>query len=257
MKIAKKPSKKIQNLKKEENTYEKSNSKNDEVTNMSKILIIEDDTDINNMISTLLKINHFEVVDAYSGTEGLLLHTDDVDLILLDLMLPGRTGEEIIRDLQKKKRTPIIVMSAIGDLDKKLDLFKLGADDYITKPFANEELLARIEIQLRHSKNNSPKEDILHFKDIELNTKEHSVKCNTKVLNLSKKEFEILRVMMETPTKVFSKNNLIRSVWDDETSADDNTLNVHMSTLRNKLKRANANEEYIETVWSIGYRLKN
>lgn len=223
---------------------------------MKKILIIEDDNNINEMLSKLLKLNGYDVVSSYSGTEGILLHNKEIDLILLDLMLPGKNGEEIIKELQNKKRVPIIVMSAIHEIDKKLDLFKLGADDYITKPFNNDELIARIKIQLRHSANNKEVETILIFKDIELNRLDYTTKCNKKIVNLSKTEFEILKVMFENPNQVFTKNKLIEEVWDDEDSADDNTLNVHISKIRNKLKEKNPKEEYIETVWSIGYKLK-
>lgn len=225
---------------------------------MQKILVIEDDNNINEMISKLLKLNNYDVVNAYSGTEGILLHDKTIDLILLDLMLPGKNGEEIISELKSKKQVPIIVLSAILDIDKKVDLLKLGADDYITKPFNNDELLARIEVQLRHKydNENNNQETILKFKDIELNTLNYNIKCNNKNINLSKIEFEILKVMLENPNQVFTKNNLIERVWDNEDSADDNTLNVHISRIRNKLKEANSNEDYIETVWSIGYKLK-
>ena len=106
---------------------------------MKKILIIEDDNNINEMLSKLLEINNYDVERAYSGTEGVLLHNQEIDIILLDLMLPGKNGEEIIRELQNKKRVPIIVISAVHEVDKKIDLFKLGVEDYITKPFNNKE----------------------------------------------------------------------------------------------------------------------
>ena len=119
----------------------------------STILIIEDDKDINEMLTKLLTNNNYNVLNAYSGTEGVLVHNDNIDLILLDLMLPGKNGEEIIRELKNKNNVPVIVMSAIQDIDKKVDLFDLGANDYITKPFHNDELLARIKVQLRDKNN--------------------------------------------------------------------------------------------------------
>ena len=141
------------------------------------ILIIEDDNDINEMLTKLLTNNGFNVLNAYSGTEGLLVHNDNIDLILLDLMLPGKNGEEIIKELKEKNNVPIIVMSAIEDVNKKIDLFSLGANDYITKPFNNDELIARIKVQLR---DNNTFSNILKFKDIELNKNNFSVKCNNK-----------------------------------------------------------------------------
>lgn len=220
----------------------------------STILIIEDDKDINEMLTKLLTNNNYNVLNAYSGTEGVLVHNDNIDLILLDLMLPGKNGEEIIRELKNKNNVPVIVMSAIQDIDKKVDLFDLGANDYITKPFHNDELLARIKVQLR-DKNNTIS-NILKFKDVELNKANFTVNCNNKEAVFTKKEFELLKLLMENENQTLTKSMIFDSIWNDENSADDNTLNVHISKIKNKLKECNPDEEYIETVWSIGYRLK-
>ena len=220
----------------------------------STILIIEDDKDINEMLTKLLTNNNYNVLNAYSGTEGVLVHNDNIDLILLDLMLPGKNGEEIIRELKNKNNVPVIVMSAIQDIDKKVDLFDLGANDYITKPFHNDELLARIKVQLRDKKNTIS--NILKFKDVELNKVNFTVNCNNKEVAFTKKEFELLKLLMENENQTLTKSMIFDSIWNDENSADDNTLNVHISKIKNKLKECNPDEEYIETVWSIGYRLK-
>ncbi len=220
----------------------------------STILIIEDDKDINEMLTKLLNNNNYNVLNAYSGTEGVLVHNDNIDLILLDLMLPGKNGEEIIKELKNKNNVPVIVMSAIQDIDKKVDLFDLGANDYITKPFHNDELLARIKVQLR-DKNNTIS-NILKFKDVELNKVNFTVNCNNKEVAFTKKEFELLKLFMENENQTLTKSMIFDSIWNDENSADDNTLNVHISKIKNKLKECNPDEEYIETVWSIGYRLK-
>ncbi|WP_303924143.1 response regulator transcription factor [Ureaplasma parvum] len=220
----------------------------------STILIIEDDKDINEMLTKLLTNNNYNVLNAYSGTEGVLVHNDNIDLILLDLMLPGKNGEEIIRELKNKNNVPVIVMSAIQDIDKKVDLFDLGANDYITKPFHNDELLARIKVQLR-DKNNTIS-NILKFKDVELNKVNFTVNCNNKEVAFTKKEFELLKLLMENENQTLTKSMIFDSIWNDENSADDNTLNVYISKIKNKLKECNPDEEYIETVWSIGYRLK-
>lgn len=220
----------------------------------STILIIEDDKDINEMLTKLLTNNNYNVLNAYSGTEGVLVHNDNIDLILLDLMLPGKNGEEIIKELKNKNNVPVIVMSAIQNIDKKVDLFDLGANDYITKPFHNDELLARIKVQLR-DKNNTIS-NILKFKDVELNKVNFTVNCNNKEVAFTKKEFELLKLFMENENQTLTKSMIFDSIWNDENSADDNTLNVHISKIKNKLKECNPDEEYIETVWSIGYRLK-
>ena len=219
------------------------------------ILIIEDDAEINDMLRILLRQNGYQTISAFSGTEGLLAHSKEVSLILLDLMLPGRSGEDIIRELKAKHNVPVIVTSAIHDVSKKVDLFSLGADDYVTKPFHNEELLARIAARLR-TNTEALTNDILTYKNIVLNRSDHSVVCSGKSAELSKHEFALLELLMERPDRTCTKSLIYDTVWDYENSADDNTLNVHISKLRKKLKECNPDEEYIETVWGIGYRLK-
>lgn len=223
---------------------------------MSKtILIIEDDSEINDMLRILLRRNGYRTISAYSGTEGVLVHSREVSLILLDLMLPGKSGEEVIRDLKKKHNVPVIVTSAIHDVNKKVDLFSLGADDYVTKPFQNEELLARIAARLR-ANTGSGSDEVLTYRDIVLNKGAFSVQCNGIAIELSKHEFSLLQLLMEHPDRTCTKSMIYDTVWNYENSADDNTLNVHISKLRKKLKECNPDEEYIETVWGIGYRLK-
>ena len=219
------------------------------------ILIIEDDEEINNMLCILLQQNGYQTVSAFSGTEGILVHNGNISLILLDLMLPGKRGEEIISELKAKHNVPVIVISAIHDISKKVNLFSLGADDYVTKPFHNDELLARISARLRKTADISTNETLV-YKDIVLNKNDYSVTCNGKSVELSKHEFALLKLLMENPNRTCTKSIIYDTVWDDENSADDNTLNVHMSKLRKKLKACNPDEEYIETVWGIGYRLK-
>lgn len=165
---------------------------------MSKILIIEDDKDINNMLEKLLQYHDYETKSAYSGTEGVLLHQDDINLILLDLMLPGKSGEEIIKELKDKHQVPIIVMSAIEETKKKVEVLNQGADDYITKPFHQEELLARIKVQLRNQ-SKSFNHKIIHYKDITLNKNNHTVICHKKMVDFTKHEFDLLCVLMEHP----------------------------------------------------------
>ena len=219
------------------------------------ILIIEDDTEINNMLKILLSQHGYSTVSAYSGTEGVLVHSKEIDLILLDLMLPGRSGEDIIRELKQKRNVPVIVMSAVHDVSKKVDLFSLGADYYVTKPFHNEELLARIAARLRNDSGTAETE-ILTYKNIELDKNDFSVKCAGNSVELSKHEFALLKLFMENPGRTCTKSVIYDTVWDYENSADDNTLNVHISKIRKKLKECDPDTEYIETVWGIGYRLK-
>ncbi|MBE6849578.1 MAG: response regulator transcription factor [Ruminococcus sp.] len=222
---------------------------------MKTILIIEDDAEINDMLRILLTQNGYRTVSAYSGTEGILAHSREISLILLDLMLPGRSGEDIIRELKEKHNVPVIVTSAIHDVNKKVDLFALGADDYITKPFHNEELLARIAARMRNSAEPAASGH-LTYKDIVMDKTAFSVTCNGTEMELSKHEFALLQLLLENPNRTCTKSLIYDTVWDYENSADDNTLNVHISKLRKKLKECNPDAEYIETVWGIGYRLK-
>lgn len=222
------------------------------------ILIIEDDTNINKMLSKLLKQNGYDTVSAFSGTEGVLVHNENVDLIILDMMLPGKSGEEIIEELKQKKDVPIIISSAIVDVDSKVNALMLGADDYITKPFSNEELLARIVVRLRNNTQASSEKDKkkIEYKDILIDESDFSAICNGIEMELSKNEFMLLKLLVENSSRTCTKSMIYDNVWDYEEYADDNTLNVHISKLRKKLKQCNPDNDYIETVWGIGYRMK-
>ena len=230
---------------------------------MKTILIIEDDVQINDMLKVLLSKNGFETISAYSGTEGLLAYNDDVDLVLLDLMLPGKSGDEIIGEIKAKKNVPIIVSSAITDVQKKVDLFSLGADDYVTKPFDNDELLARIIARIKmydklsgDGNQDGIIEDLITYKDVVLDRGRRIASCNEVEMNLSKIEFDILALLVENKSRTCTKGMIYDIVWEYEGNDDDNALNVHMSNIRKKLKKCNKDADYIETVWGVGYRLK-
>lgn len=222
---------------------------------MVKILIVEDDNDINNMVNDLLRLNHIESISAYSGTEALLLLDESIDLVLLDLMLPGLSGQAVIKEIKNIKDLPVIILTAINNMDTKLDLFALGADDYLIKPFDNNELLARIKIQLKH-RQITYTSALTTFKDIILDESSYEVTCNGIKIGMSKTEFKLLKILLENPTRVYTKDLLFELVWNHEDSGDDNTLNVHISKIRSKLKKAHPDQEYIETVWGIGYKMK-
>lgn len=226
-----------------------------------KILVVEDDNDINTMLARLLERSGYDVVQAYSGTEALLhIKNDEFDLVLLDLMLPGMSGEELLQNIRKTKQMPVIVISAKIDKQVKIDLLRMGADDYITKPFDIEEVSARIYSNLRRYtefNNNSESDQNLVYKDITLNKESKEVYVNNREIILTAREFAIFELLLTHPKKVFTKANLFESVWGSEYLGDDNTVNVHMSNLRNKLLKGNPNEEYIETIWGMGYKLKS
>lgn len=223
---------------------------------MDKVLIVEDDYKLNNMMQTLLRKNKYDVVAAFSGTEALLLlEKESFYLVLLDLMLPGASGEEVLTKINEHN-IPVICVSAKDDLDTKLQLMRNGADDYITKPFNNEELLVRIEALLRRS-NKSPlqsKAYIYKFKELILDSENHVVTIKNEPIDLTAKEYRILELLISNPKKVFTKQNIFESVWFEEYLFDERVVTVHVSNLRNKLKNG---ESYIKTVWGIGYKMQD
>ena len=220
---------------------------------MKNILVIEDDSSIQDMLKVFLTNNGYSVTSAFSGTEGLLVHKKNIDLILLDLMLPGKKGSEIIEDLKKIKDVPVIVMSAIGDIDSKVELFEKGADDYITKPFNNKELLMRIAARLKVRKEVS---EAVEIEGLEINTDEHRVFAGGVEVPLSRYEFDILLLLAKNRGRIVTKSRIFDAVWDMSGTADENTLNVHMSRIRKKLKEADPEGDYIETVRGVGYRIR-
>ena len=220
---------------------------------MKTILIIEDDEKIQDMLKIYLGRNGFATVSAYSGTEGLLVHGSNIDLILLDLMLPGKSGKDVIGDLRKIKDVPVIVMTAVGDMDSKLDLFDRGADDYITKPFHNEELLARIKARF---KEHIMPSDRIEIDGLVIVMDEYAVTLNGTDIPFSKCEYDILLLLAQNRGKIVTKSTIFDKVWDYSCEADENTLNVHMSRIRKKLKDIDPVAEYIETVRGVGYRIR-
>jgi DNA-binding response OmpR family regulator len=223
----------------------------------ASILIIEDDNDINRMLSLLLSHNQYTVTSAFSGTEGLrYLKELTFDLVLLDLMLPGLSGEEVLAEARTISDVPIIAVSAKDDKQSKVSVLKEGADDYITKPFDNDELIARVEALLRRRHLSEPShQTVLSYKDITLDKASLEVTVRTTPISLTKREFLILELLMSNPKKVFSKNNIFESVWNEEYIGDDNTVNVHISNIRQKLSKGNPDETYIQTVWGIGFKM--
>lgn len=222
---------------------------------MAKILIIEDDMAIHSLIKDALNLHGFKTLSAYSGTEGkLLFEQNQVDLVLLDLMLPGMSGEQFLQEIRNHTTVPVIVISAKNDQNSKLELLVNGADDYITKPFDVKELVARIHIQLRHAATKASVSNMkeIHYKNISLNLETREVKVNDGNLHLTGREYAILLLFLENPQKVFSRANIYESVWNEPFFDSDKTINMHISNLRNKLNIKDTN--YIKTVWGIGFK---
>ncbi|MPQ43574.1 response regulator transcription factor [Clostridium tarantellae] len=227
--------------------------------NNINILIIEDDNDINNLLYEMLNNEGYYVKSAYSGTEALIyLKEKSWQLILLDLMLPGKSGEELLLNIREKCKMPVIIISAKEELGIKAKTLRAGADDFITKPFDIDEVLARVEANLRRYMEFSKGTDysnIMSYKELTIDEDSRIVRVNETEINLTGREFHILELFLKYPTKVFSKANLFKSVWGENFLCDDNTITVHISNLRNKIIKAGAKEEYIKTIWGIGYKL--
>lgn len=226
---------------------------------MTYILIVEDDNDINQLLCRIIRSIGYNAQSAYSGTEALLyLEKQKWDLVLLDLMLPGMKGKEVLNIIREQGETPVIVISAKSDQPSKVEMLRSGADDYITKPFDIAEVEARIETVLRRYKQRIPltKRKLTH-KDLTMDLDAKTVTVKGEEILLTAREFNILKLLLSEPNKIFSKANLFESVWNEPYYGDDNTVNVHISNLRNKLAKANSNEEYIETIWGMGYRMKS
>ncbi|WP_251206004.1 response regulator transcription factor [Acetatifactor aquisgranensis] len=225
----------------------------------TKIMIVEDETDINRLLARILEAEGYGTIQAFSGTEALLLlEREEPNLILLDLMLPGLTGEELLTHIREKKRlsAPILVLSAKSALNDKVALLKSGADDYITKPFEPEEVAARVQAALRRTGSLPRRQLPFSYKNIMLYPESRKVIVNGLELSLTSHEYELLLLFLQSPEKVFSRESLYEQVWKNGYYGENNTVNVHVSNLRRKMKEADASEEYIQTVYGIGFKLK-
>lgn len=223
------------------------------------IMIVEDETDLGRLLARILEDEGYRTVQAFSGTEAtLLLERQEPDLILLDLMLPGMSGEELLMHIREKMRlsAPVLVLSAKSALGDKVALLKNGADDYITKPFEPEEVIARVQAALRRTGSLPQRNLPISYKNLTLYPESRKVTVNGLELSLTSHEYALLLLFLQAPEKVFSRESLYELVWQNGYYGENNTVNVHVSNLRRKIKEADALEEYIQTVYGIGFKLK-
>lgn len=222
---------------------------------MNEILIVEDDIDINALLKEALQKEGYGCTQAFSGTEArLLLTMNRYALVLLDLMLPGISGEDVLQEIRRQGQTPVIVLTAKDTIDVKVEFLKKGADDYVTKPFDIKEVLARIEVQLRKSTKEIQKTKI-SYQGMVLDKDTHQVFIDERELpKITKQEFSILELLLKHPKKVFSKEEIFEYAWEEVYMGETKTLDVHISNIRKKIKEV-SDKEYIETVWGIGFRL--
>ena len=227
---------------------------------MKRILTAEDDKEINRLISEYLSAQGYETLSALNGLDAVRIVREqrDLSLLILDLMLPFQSGDMVLQKIREFADIPVIVVSAKSETRSKIDLIRMGADDYITKPFDLDELLVRVEAVLRRYEGNSHKDaepKLLTYKNLTLDLTSGAAAVSGNALTLTSKEFAILELMLKNPAKLRSKANLFESVWGENYLSDDNTVKVHMSNIRSKLKKLDPENEYIETVWGMGYRL--
>lgn len=220
------------------------------------IMVVEDDTNINNLLKTALEKAGYKVLQAFSGTEAelILQMRDPIALVLLDLMLPGISGEEVLKHIRERGNLPVIVLTARDSLDEKIGMLTQGADDYITKPFEIPEVIARIQVQLRHAGREIENKQMT-YRDLVLDKVTYQVRIEGKeVPQITKQEFAILELLVSHPKQVFSKEDIFSYAWNEPYMGETKTLDVHISNIRKKIKQVTT-DEYIETVWGIGYRL--
>lgn len=223
------------------------------MSNEERILIVEDDETIHEMIKEYLQ-KDYTCLDAYSGTEAqLLLQQADASLVLLDLMLPGMSGEQLLQEL-KQKQLPVIVLSAKDSIDDRVTLLNEGADDYLCKPFDLKELKARIQVQLR--KRNPQQTGELAVNGVRLLPDFRHMELEGSSIRLTRHEYRILELLMQDVKRARAKKEIYEYAWEDDYLGDDKTINVHISNIRSKLSTV-SEREFIETIWGIGFKWKD
>ena len=228
---------------------------------MSKVLIIEDEVAIADLEKDYLELSGFEVETENDGVVGLKRAlSEDFDMYILDLMLPGIDGFEICKQIREEKNTPILMVSAKKDDIDKIRGLGLGADDYITKPFSPSELVARVKAHLaRYERligSGSPENEIIEIRGIKIDKTARRVWVNGEEKAFTSKEFDLLTFLAQNPNHVFTKEELFKEIWDMESVGDIATVTVHIKKIREKIEMDTAKPQYIETIWGVGYRFK-
>ncbi|MFJ8356823.1 response regulator transcription factor [Bacillus paramycoides] len=228
---------------------------------MSKnILIVDDEKEIVELIELYLSQRKFQILKAYDGEQALqILQNDNVDLLIVDIMMPKINGYNLVKEVRKEKNLPIIMISAKNEGYDKILGLDLGADDYITKPFDPLELVARVQAQLRrHHRFNvqSKQQTEIQQGDLLLNLESCLLKKNGQDISLTSTEYKLLKLFMTNPNRVFTKRQLFEKIWEDAYFEDDNTIMVHISKLRDKIEDNNKNSKYLQTIRGLGYIFK-
>lgn len=230
-------------------------------TSNIKILVVEDDREINMFINKVLSKEGFEIIQAYDGRNAMdkFQFDGDFQLVILDLMVPFIDGFEIIRRIRQKSTVPILVVSAKSTEMDKISAISMGADDYIVKPFSLNEFVVRIKALLRRyvyfNNEDTHQEAIINYKDLVVDIRDHTIIKKDKLIKVTPIEFEILKLFLLNPKKVFTKSQVYDSVWGRDVIRNDNTVMVHIKRLRDKIEDGESDQQYITTVWGVGYKL--
>ncbi len=222
------------------------------------ILVVDDEANIVSLLRYNLEQQGFEVICASDGNEAIALaRREHPDLILLDVMLPDRSGIDVTRTIRKESKTPIIMVTAkVEEIDKVLGL-EMGADDYVPKPFSPRELIARIKAVLRRTSDHSEEKDEITFDKLSINLVKHEVRKNGQIVELKPKEFDLLRLMATNPGKVYTRDFLLEQLWGYDYLGDTRTVDVHMRRLRQKIEDDPSNPKQLKTVHGIGYKFQH
>lgn len=225
------------------------------------ILLVEDDREISSLVADQLERENFRVVTAFDGEEALaVFEKEEIDLVLLDLMLPKLNGMEFLKKIRETSLIPVLIISAKGsDIDKALGL-GFGADDYISKPFSMIELTARVNAAIRRATQyqtveNQSESETIRYKDLTLDLKTFSAHIKGQFIKLTSKEFHMLKLLMTNPSRVYTKEQIYQLIWEDDYFGNENVINVHIRRLREKIEEDPSRPKYIQTIWGIGYKL--
>ncbi|MEP9406565.1 response regulator transcription factor [Peribacillus frigoritolerans] len=232
--------------------------------NAIKILVVDDEERIRRLLKMYLEREEYIIDEAENGDMALTKALEkDYDLILLDIMMPGKDGIEVCRELREKKTTPIIMLTAKGEEVNRVQGFEVGTDDYIVKPFSPREVVLRVKALLRRSSSTSymqtetTAKDVIVFSHLTIDNDAHRVLADNKEVSLTPKEYELLYFLAKSPDKVFDREQLLKEVWHYEFFGDLRTVDTHVKRLREKLNRISENAaKMIVTVWGVGYKFE-
>ncbi len=222
---------------------------------MKTILIVDDEQQMRMMLTLYLR-KDFKLIEAENGNEAIhVLKQNEVDLVLLDIMMPELDGIEACKQMKKiKPGTPIILLTALNETSQKVEGLTIGADDYVVKPFEPEELLARIQVQLRHFQKEGEQTKNIQFNELQIDPDSHTVMVKGKEIKYSPKEFDLLYLMASHPNRVYTREQLLDLIWGLDDIVDIRTVDSHVRYVRDKLKKAGISHQPIETVWGVGYK---